>query len=159
MREERVAPAPLPLLPPVSSQRLHKTRVNGSAITSSTPFSKRPPAERARDREKEGVGERERERRDIEGETRPVYKWSVSLSLSLSVSRLSRNVVLARLGSRQSKFSQIPRKSFLPRGADALFALLPRIGGREGRGGGISPMGYTGFFVSINSLHPDMRGL
>lgn len=81
------------------------------------------------------------------------------LSLSLSVSRLSRNVVLARLGSRQSKFSQIPRKSFLPRGADALFALLPRIGGRERREGGISPMGYTGFFVSINSLHPDMRGL
>lgn len=64
LREERVAPALLPLLPPVSSQRLHKTRVNGSAIIP-TPFSKRPPVERARDREKEGVGERERERGEI----------------------------------------------------------------------------------------------
>ena len=103
--------------------------------------------------------EREREREARYRRRNEACIQMERLSLSLSVSRLSRNVVLARLGSRQSKFSQIPRKSFLPRGADALFALLPRIGGREGRRGGISPMGYTGFFVSINSLHPDMRGL
>lgn len=67
------------------------------------------------------------------------------------MSRLSRNVVLG-LGRGRANFLRFLANRFSP-GADPLFALLP---GNEGVGGGISPMGYTGFFVSINSLHPDV---
>lgn len=110
LREERVAPAPLPLLPPVSSQRLHKTRVNGSAITSPTPFSKRPPVERARDREKEGVGEREREARYRRRNEACIQMERFSLSLSLCVEiKSKRGVGSARVAAEQifSDSSQI----------------------------------------------------
>lgn len=93
--------------------------------------------------------ERGRDRR--RNRTRPVYKWASGWG-GVSVSRLSRNVVLG-LGRGRANFLRFLANRFSP-GADPLFALL--LPGNEGVEGRISPMGYTGFFVSINSLHPDV---
>lgn len=115
-REARMAPAHHS--PPPSSRPLHKTRVNGSAITPN-PFSKRPPAERERGRDRGSW--RERERRV---QKRGLY--TNGRGACLSVSRLSRNVVLGlawvAAGQIFSDSSQIVSP---PGWADALFALLP----------------------------------